>query len=97
MPKQDTSNNGFISTRHVARLLDCHISHVRRLVEQKKLPGKKIEGRWKVKREAVEAWLRTDGEILESRPAAVAAVDAGAGSAVCAEQVDAELDALGVR
>lgn len=47
-----------IDTRHAARILGVHISAIRRWLIEGKLAGKKIFGRWKASRKAVEDLAR---------------------------------------
>lgn len=77
----------WLSTRHVARILDCDIGQVRRWCEKKKITGKKIFGRWKVYRPALEALLNGN-EPEPPKELATPAPNPG--------HLDAELAALGI-
>jgi excisionase family DNA binding protein len=77
-----TNPGDYISTRHAARILDCHINTVRRLLIQGKLEGRKIGGRRKVYRPALEA-------MLEPVPSTAPAAE------VTSRSIDAQLAALG--
>jgi excisionase family DNA binding protein len=72
----------YISTRHAARILDCHINTVRRLLIQGKLQGAKIGGRRKVFRPHLEA-------MLDPAPASAPAAE------VTSRSIDTQLAALG--
>lgn len=53
----------------LARLLNCSISHVRRLDAERAIPGRLILGRLvRFSRRQIDAWL--DGEVGRSQPPA---------------------------
>lgn len=59
-----------IDTRHAARILGFHISSVRRWLIDRKLPGRKVFGRWRASRTAVMALAEVNkaGVEVESVP-----------------------------
>jgi excisionase family DNA binding protein len=71
-----TNPGDYISTRHAARILDCHINTVRRLLIQGKLEGRKIGGRRKVYRPALEAMLEPCLPVPSTAPAKGTDIDA---------------------
>jgi excisionase family DNA binding protein len=71
----------YISTRHAARILGAHINTIRRWLIEGKLQGRKIGGRRKVYRPALEAMLLpvpsaapAKGENIDAQLAALGAI-----------------------
>lgn len=52
------NQSDLIDTSHAARILGFHLCSVRRWLIQGKLPGRKIFGRWRAYRPAVEALVK---------------------------------------
>lgn len=50
-------NPEILTVDELAKLLHLHIMTVYRLTKQGKLPGFKVGGRWRFRRDAVEAWM----------------------------------------
>lgn len=53
-----------LTVDELARLLHLHVMTVYRLVKQGKLPGFKVGGRWRFRRDAVEDWMVDQAQMI---------------------------------
>lgn len=64
---EDTSADDWISVREAAQLAGYHIEHVRLLIRQGEIKGRKIITVWQVNRPSLTAYLEHQAERGERR------------------------------
>lgn len=52
-----------LTVEEVARLLHLHAMTVYRLAKEGKLPGFKVGGRWRFRRDTLEAWMADRAQV----------------------------------
>jgi excisionase family DNA binding protein len=54
------SSPQLFTAEEAARYLRLHVKTVYRLLREGKIPGRKVGGRWRFHRDALEKWLRKE-------------------------------------
>ena len=54
-----------LTVGQVAEILHLHVMTVYRLAKEGKLPGFKVGGRWRFRRDAMEAWMVDRAQVVK--------------------------------
>ena len=57
LPNSETRMKEILTPREAAEYLSVHVRTIYRLVKNRDIPGRKIGGSWRFKKDALDEWL----------------------------------------